>query len=248
MAPRTRDEGTNESHSAIWLMLDLIARLMSDVGNAPRSPTTRRQAQQQSSAGTRSHQHESMRGESSRQVSEQVQDGHGSPSRRRHRTHSSTSVADRPSRRTRASPIQFAATFDNQPPKEIRPDQALPPIRVRLQVAGSIGPTPVPSPFDPQGDFHAIGTVASLNPSPGEGEQTTATAPEHHTMVGGDTQWTFVLRPNGVPATGYYRLEVILMFVPRRALGATRTEDSLQLMSILSRPFYVHSFAPLIPG
>lgn len=173
-------------------------------------------------------------GRSSQQQSHGQQAGVGTPSR-----------AGGAVKALRGSPIQFVATFDGQPPREIRPRQPLPPITIRLRIAGGVGSQGRESPFDARGIIHAIATTAHMQPQAGDAEQATATAPEHHSTVRPDTEWSFVLRPGAINGSGFCRLEVVLVYVPP---GSSPTDRSVRLLSLTSRPIHVHSFAPLVPG
>ncbi|KAG8531378.1 uncharacterized protein KY384_003007 [Bacidia gigantensis] len=204
-----------------------------------------RLAQQQQSQGSHAPVDGVSRGEAPQSNARQSGNSHiqASPiGRQGHATSGGTSSTARPAGNL---PFQFAATFDHQPPRQIRPRQLLPPIIVRLQVVGGVGPNGMASPFDAQGSMHAVCKSSTVQPGAADGDQIAASAPEHHTILRSKSEWTFDLRPIEFHTTGYCQLEIYFIYVPR---GTTPANDTVRIATITSRPIHVHSFAPLFPG
>ena len=121
---------------------------------------------------------------------------------------------------------QYSATFDDQPPAELRPNIDFPELIVRMHIGGP-GTEGKESPLDPNGAINALAYIVSPdghsllpNQPPlmpqnlGFPISTMATAPERHEILGEDTSWTLRVKVRANNRTGFYRLRVNIFYTP----------------------------------
>ena len=147
--------------------------------------------------------------------------------------------------------IQYSASFNPQPPKEIRPEQSLPKYVVRMDLTGSNLAGNV-SPIG-RGAVNAISRVVTpdgrdiMDAASNIPRSETATAPERHARLQDTTTWTFHFKPSSFHVSGFFRIRVSIIHTPMVDHGHGEIADSpVRLMTITSRVIHVHAFAPLV--
>ena len=156
------------------------------------------------------------------------------------------------SSRTQVPTFEYFATFERQPPTDIRPRHEIPAYTIHLQLMGKN----IKGRACPLAYKDTVNAVAYLVGADGRAipqvnielsRSESATAPEHHKVVRDDTSWTLRFRPRVVDALGFFRIRVNIFYTPVVSTGGHNTLGSpVPLLTVKSRVIHVDTFAPLV--